>query len=91
MESLKEDLIKDNLVWKLPEYLKKNQVSIYKLHKTIHEDSNLTGSRTTLYAWAESPPESMDLAIFISVLKALSKITGKNVLVSDLIVILEEA
>ena len=75
-----------NINWKLPDYLKQNNVSVYKL------DKELSGrvSTRTLYSWGKNAPERPDLGVLGEVIGALRRLTGQPVTPNDLLEVIEE-
>jgi hypothetical protein len=75
--------MKQNALWKLPQLLKAEGVSAYRLHKRL--DELLGTSPTTVYRWARELPDNLDVATLMGVIKVLREETGKPVSVCDLL------
>lgn len=77
--------VKERAIWKLPKLLENEQVTPYRLHKVIADSRVATASRNTIYRWSNELPDTLDVALLMSVIYALKEITGKEFTVSDLI------
>ena len=77
--------VKDKAVWKLPELLKREGITPYRLHRDIEESAEGRASRNTVYRWSNELPDTLDIALLMSVLEALRKRTGKQISVCDLL------
>ena len=82
--------VKHRARWKLPELLEREGVTPYRLHKDIEESAEGKASRNTIYRWSNELPDTLDVALLMSVIEALRKRTGKGVQVSDLLEYEEE-
>ena len=91
LQSANIQTVKDRANWKLPELLKREGVTPYRLHKDIEESEEGTGSRNTVYRWSNELPDTLDVALLMSILYALRKRTGKPLNVSDLLEYREDA
>ncbi|MDW8358680.1 MAG: hypothetical protein RMK63_12325 [Thermus sp.] len=69
------------MVWKLPEILRAEGISVYRLVNLLAGHV----SRTTLYSWVWHPPQRPDLEALAWVLWGLRKLTGKPYGVQDLL------
>ena len=80
--------MKDKAVWKLPQLLKSEGVTPYRLHKELQkyfDDSNHKPSQTTVYAWSKRLPDSLKMDMLMSVISVLREETGKEFNVDDLL------
>ncbi|MGK0618448.1 hypothetical protein [Meiothermus cerbereus] len=69
------------IVWKLPDLLKSEGVTVYNLNKTIGGRV----PRETLYRWSRRMPERIDAGVLAWVLWGLQQITGRRFEVGDLL------
>ena len=84
-------VVKDKAIWKLPELLKREGITPYRLHKDIEESESGKASRNTIYRWSNELPDTLDVALLMSVLYAVRARTGKPLSVCDLLEYREEA
>lgn len=75
--------VKERAHWKLPNLLKQEQVTPYRLHQRLSEI--LGTSRTTVYRWSNELPDSIDVALLMGVIRVLREETGKKIEIADLI------
>ena len=85
LQSTNIESVKDKAVWKLPEVLKREGVTPYRLHKDIEASEGGKASRNTVYRWSNELPDTLDVALLMSVLAALRTRTGKALSVADLL------
>ena len=90
LQSTNIQVVKDKAVWKLPELLKREGVTPYRLHKDIEASEGGRASRNTVYRWSNELPDTLDVALLMSVLSALRTRTGKPLSVADLLEYREE-
>lgn len=69
------------LIWKLPQVLRAEGISVYRLVGVLSGRV----SRTTLYSWVWQAPQRPDLEALAWVLWGLRKLTGKPYGVQDLL------
>jgi 7,8-dihydro-6-hydroxymethylpterin-pyrophosphokinase len=69
------------ILWKLPELLKREGVTAYRLNKELkgHAATN------TAYRWAREMPRTIDIDVLRWTIDALERITGKEFQVTDLL------
>ena len=77
--------VKDKADWKLPALLKHEGITPYRLHKDIEASESGRASRNTVYRWSNELPDTLDVALLMSVLSALRTRTGKDLKVGDLL------
>ncbi len=75
--------MKDKAVWKLPDLLKREAVTPYRLHQRLYE--MLGTSRTTVYRWSNELPDTLDVALLMGIIEVLREETGKTITLSDLL------
>ena len=73
------------LEWKLKALLEREGVTVYALAKLLAESSEEPLHITTLYRWANDPPNSPSLEGLGWVLWALGELTGKTYQLSDVV------
>lgn len=77
--------VKDKAIWKLPDLLKREGITPYRLHKDIEASEGGKASRNTIYRWSNELPDTLDVALLMSVLDAVRARTGKDIGVQDLL------
>lgn len=82
--------VKDKVIWKLPELLRRENITPYRLHKDIEASESGRASRNTIYRWSNELPDTLDVALLMSVLHAIRTRTGKAFSVCDLLEYTEE-
>ena len=75
--------MKDRAHWKLPELLKREGVTPYRLHQRLYD--MLGTSRTTVYRWSNELPDTLDVALLMGIIEVLREETGKQITVTDLL------
>lgn len=75
--------MKDKAVWKLPELLKREAVTPYRLHQRLYD--MLGTSRTTVYRWSNELPDTLDVALLMGIIEVLREETRKTITLSDLL------
>ncbi len=75
--------VKDRAVWKLPDLLKREGVTPYRLHQRLADI--LGTSRTTVYRWSNELPDTLDVALLMAIIHVLREETGKSFTVSNLL------
>ncbi len=65
--------------WKLPEFLNKHNITVYKLAKET------TIARNTLYNLTNKTPIRIDLETLNALIPALERMTGQRVELNDLL------
>lgn len=75
--------MKDKAIWKLPDLLKREAVTPYRLHQRLYD--MLGTSRTTVYRWSNELPDTLDVALLMGVIEVLREETGKVITLSDLL------
>ena len=81
--------MKDKAVWKLPDLLKREAVTPYRLHQRLYD--MLGTSRTTVYRWSNELPDTLDVALLMGIIEVLREETGKKIMIGDLLEYGEEA
>lgn len=72
------------LAWKLPEVLEQNNITVYRLRKTMLENG-VNISQTTAYRWSHEMPETLSVSHLTGVLEALRELTGEALTVDALL------
>ena len=72
------------LVWKLPELLEQNDITVYRLRKVMLENG-VNIAPGTAYRWAKELPETLSVVHLAGVLEALRELTGKAYTVDNLL------
>jgi hypothetical protein len=69
------------ILWKLPDLLKREGVTAYRLNKELagHAATN------TAYRWAREMPRTLDVDVLRWTLDALERITGKEFSITDVL------
>jgi hypothetical protein len=67
------------LVWKLPGYLRRHQLTRYQLMRALGENKGRIA-----YRWSELP-QRLDTEVLAELLSALEKLTGRPVEVADIL------
>ena len=75
--------VKNRASWKLPELLKREGVTPYRLHQRLYDI--LGTSRTTVYRWSNELPDTLDVALLMGIIEVLREETGKQITVRDLL------
>lgn len=76
--------VKPQLEWKFGELLDREKVKVSHLYEEVNKGREGRGiSRNALYRWAKETPDRLDLGVLAHALVALSKLTGKNFSISD--------
>lgn len=80
--------MEDRFQWGLPDLLKREGITPYRLLKTL-EDKSV--SQTTVYRWSREMPERLDMPLFGNVIQALREISGREITANDLLIYKEVA
>ena len=70
--------------WKLPEVLEKEQITPYRLHKTVNE-LGTKATTNTIYKWSKELPSYVTIEHFTGIISALRELTGKEITANDLL------
>ena len=76
--------MKDNALWKLPQLLKDENITPYKLHKLMNEGDR-SAAQGTIYRWSRELPDTLDVTLLMGIIEVLRALTEKNIQVNDLI------
>ncbi len=69
------------ILWKLPELMKREGISAYRLNKELKGHA----APNTAYRWAREMPRTLDVDVLRWTLDTLERITGKTFSISDLL------